>query len=287
MSTELQTLNVEGMSLAEAMGMSTSTGGSQSTLARIKQIHSALTVEDAEGDEKIVVPIGSYQVTMPDGEVVYSKTLTMRLFSQRMQWQRWDEGTKTMHKTLLSGNLNVDLKDTSGRHNCGRPSGYIKDFKSLPEEMKSVIRDVKRTKVMLGMIKLDKPIDEQGNTVKGYDEEIPFVMDSRNTESNKAIDSALAQIMAKKLTPVEHTLNLGSAKRDMNSGGKYAVIVPSLGMKVSYAPEDSQTLKSFLEWITNTNTWVESQHNEMAKVSMSDDDLEMVGSIVEVKEFEG
>ena len=206
---------------------------------------SAITVEDAEGDEKIVVPIGSYQVTMPDGEVVYSKTLTMRLFSQRMQWQRWDAGANTMHKTLLSGNLNVDLKDTSGRHNCGRPSGYIKDFKSLPEEMKSVIRDVKRTKVMLGMIKLDKPIDELGNAVKGYDEEIPFVMDSRNTESNKAIDSALAQIMAKKLTPVEHTLNLGSAKRDMNSGGKYAVIVPSLGMKVSYAPEDSQTLKSF------------------------------------------
>ena len=287
MSTELQTLNVEGMSLAEAMGMSTATGGSQSTLARIKQIHSAITVEDAEGDEKIVVPIGSYQVTMPDGEVVFSKTLTMRLFSQRMQWQRWDAGANTMHKTLLSGNLNVDLKDTSGRHNCGRPSGYIKDFKSLPEEMKSVIRDVKRTKVMLGMIKLDKPIDEQGNTVKGYDEEIPFVMDSRNTESNKAIDSALAQIMAKKLTPVEHTLNLGSAKRDMNSGGKYAVIVPSLGMKVSYAPEDSQTLKSFLEWITNTNKWVEGKHDEMAKVSMSDDDLEMVGSIVEVKEFEG
>tara|TARA_R110000803_G_scaffold105604_1_gene173814 strand:- start:1007 stop:1870 length:864 start_codon:yes stop_codon:yes gene_type:complete len=287
MSTELQTLNVEGMSLAEAMGMSTATGGSQSTLARIKQIHSAITVEDAEGDEKIVVPIGSYQVTMPDGEVVFSKTLTMRLFSQRMQWQRWDAGANTMHKTLLSGNLNVDLKDTSGRHNCGRPSGYIKDFKSLPEEMKSVIRDVKRTKVMLGMIKLDKPIDDQGNTVKGYDEEIPFVMDSRNTESNKAIDSALAQIMAKKLTPVEHTLNLGSAKRDMNSGGKYAVIVPSLGMKVSYAPEDSQTLKSFLEWITNTNKWVEGKHDEMAKVSMSDDDLEMVGSIVEVKEFEG
>ena len=287
MSTEIQTLNIEGMSLSEAMGMSAPTGGSQSTLPRIKQIHSAITVEDSEGDEKIVVPIGAYQVTLPDGEVVYSKTITMRLFSQRMQWQRWDAGANTMHKTLLSGNLNVDLKDTSGRHNCGRPSGYIKDFKSLPEEMKSVIRDVKRTKVMLGMIKLDKPIDEQGNTVKGYDEEIPFVMDSRNTESNKAIDSALAQIMAKKLTPVEHTLNLGSAKRDMNSGGKYAVIVPSLGMKVSYAPEDSQTLKSFLEWITNTNTWVESKHNEMAKVSMSDDDLEMVGSIVEVKEFEG
>jgi len=146
---------------------------------------------------------------------------------------------------------------------------------------------VKRTKVMLGMVKLDKPIDELGNAVKGYDEEIPFVMDSRNTESNKAIDSALAQIMAKKLTPVEHTLNLGSAKRDMNSGGKYAVIVPSLGIKVPYQPEDSHTLKSFLDWITNTNTWVESKHNEMVKVSMSDDDLEMVGSIVEVKEFEG
>lgn len=267
--------------------MSAPTGGSQSTLPRIKQIHSAITVEDSEGDEKIVVPIGAYQVTLPDGEVVYSKTITMRLFSQRMQWQRWDAGANTMHKTLLSGNLNVDLKDTTGRHNCGRPSGYIKDFKSLPEEMKSVIRDVKRTKVMLGMVRLDKPIDEQGNAVKGHDEEIPFVMDSKNTESNKAIDSALAQIMAKKLTPVEHTLNMGSAKRDMNSGGKYAVIVPSLGIKVPYKPEDSQTLKSFLEWITNTNTWVESKFNEMTKAYISNEDAELVGSIVEVKEFEG
>jgi hypothetical protein len=261
MSTEIQTLNIEGMSLSEAMGMSAPTGGSQSTLPRIKQIHSAITVEDSEGDEKIVVPIGAYQVTLPDGEVVYSKTITMRLFSQRMQWQRWDAGANTMHKTLLSGNLNVD--------------------------MKSVIRDVKRTKVMLGMVRLDKPIDEQGNAVKGHDEEIPFVMDSKNTESNKAIDSALAQIMAKKLTPVEHTLNMGSAKRDMNSGGKYAVIVPSLGIKVPYKPEDSQTLKSFLEWITNTNTWVESKFNEMTKAYISNEDAELVGSIVEVKEFEG
>jgi hypothetical protein len=76
-------LKVDGMSLAEAMGISTGGGGSttQSSLARVNQVHSALTVTDAEGDDVIKVPVGAYKVTLPDGEVVYSKTISTRIFS--------------------------------------------------------------------------------------------------------------------------------------------------------------------------------------------------------------
>ena len=287
MNTEVA-LKVEGMSLAEAMGISAGgTTTSQSSLARVNQIHSALTETDAEGDEHIKVPVGAYKITMPDGEVVYSKTISTRIFSQRHQWQRWDSDAKAMHKTLLSTSLNVDLKDTTGKFNLGRPSGYIKDFQSLPEEMKTIIRGVKRVRVLLGVLTLDKPTDDTGVAIKGLDAEIPFVMDVKNNESMKAMDAAISQIMNKKLTPVEHTLKLGSAKRDLPSGGKYAIIVPSLGEQVSYGEDDSQTLQDFIDWIKGTNTWIEGKHKEASVGSLSAADAEMVGSIVEVREFEG
>jgi hypothetical protein len=282
-------LKVDGMSLAEAMGISTGGGGSttQSSLARVNQVHSALTVIDAEGDDVIKVPVGAYKVTLPDGEVVYSKTISTRIFSQRHQWQKWDAEAKAMHKTLLAANLNADLKDTTGRFNLGRPSGYIKDFQSLPEEMKTIIRSVKRVRVMLGVLKLDKPTDDMGNAINGMDAEMPFVMDVKNNESMKAMDAAINQIISKKLTPVEHTLKLGSAKRDLPSGGKYAIIVPSLGEQVPYGSDDSSILQDFIDWIKGTNTWIEGKHTEASDGRLSAADAEMVGSIVEVREFEG
>ena len=281
-------LKVDGMSLAEAMGISTGGGSTtQSSLARVNQVHSALTVTDAEGDDVIKVPVGAYKVTLPDGEVVYSKTISTRIFSQRHQWQKWDAEAKAMHKTLLAANLNADLKDTTGRFNLGRPSGYIKDFQSLPEEMKTIIRSVKRVRVMLGVLKLDKPTDDMGNAINGMDAEMPFVMDVKNNESMKAMDAAINQIISKKLTPVEHTLKLGSAKRDLPSGGKYAIIVPSLGEQVPYGSDDSTILQDFIDWIKGTNTWIEGKHTEASDGRLSAADAEMVGSIVEVREFEG
>ena len=283
MSNEVA-IAVEGMSLAEAMGISAS-AGSKSTLARVAQVQTALTVTDKEGDEHIKVPVGSYKVTMPDGAIVYSKTITIRLFSQRQQWQQYDSASNTMHKSLLHANLNVDLKDTTGKFNLGRPSGYIKDFETLPESMKGIIRSVKRVKVILGMVSLDKATDELGNVLKDYNEEMPFVMDVRNNESIKAIDSAISQIIARKLTPIEHTIKLGNDKRELASGSKYAIIVPSLGGKVSYGTGDSETLRSFLDWVTSTNNYIESKFDEMSSESISPEDAALVGSIVEVKEF--
>jgi len=282
-------LKVDGMSLAEAMGISTGGGGNtaQSSLARVNQVHSALTVTDADGDDVIKVPVGAYKVTLPDGEVVYSKTISTRIFSQRHQWQKWDADAKAMHKTLLAANLNMDLKDTTGKFNLGRPSGYIKDFQSLPEEMKTIIRSVKRVRVLLGVLTLDKPTDDMGTAIKGLEAEMPFVMDVKNNESMKAMDASISQIINKKLTPVEHTLKLGSAKRDLPSGGKYAIIVPALGEQVPYGATDSKILQDFIDWIAGTNSWIEGKHKDAAAGSISEEDAKIVGSIVEVREFEG
>ena len=54
-------------------------------------------------------------------------------------------------KTVISDNLNIDLKDNDGTFNCGKPTGYVKDFKSLSEDMQALIKSIRRVRVIFGL----------------------------------------------------------------------------------------------------------------------------------------
>ena len=41
-------------------------------------------------------------------------------------------------KTVMADNLNIDLKDNDGGFNCGKPAGYIQDFKLSFRHMFSI-----------------------------------------------------------------------------------------------------------------------------------------------------
>ena len=43
-------------------------------------------------------------------------------------------------KTVMADTLNMDLKDNDGGFNCGKPAGWIEDFKSLPDATKELIQ---------------------------------------------------------------------------------------------------------------------------------------------------
>ena len=51
----------------------------------------------------------------------------------------------------------ADLKDTKGTFNIGRPSGYHskKEYDALSQQVKDLMRAVKRTKIVFGTIKFN------------------------------------------------------------------------------------------------------------------------------------
>jgi hypothetical protein len=61
--------------------------------------------------------------------------------------------------------LNIDLKDNDGGFNCGKPAGYIKDFKALPDAMQELLKSIKRVRVVLGTVEMVNPTDDKGNPV--------------------------------------------------------------------------------------------------------------------------
>ena len=282
MSTELAIANERGQSMAELMGVSSAPSAEAvPSIARIGMQHQPIMGEVEFNGKMIkteVIPVGAFILTQGDTKV-FSTGVSVRIFAQRQQWQRWNGETEEMEKSVLSNSLNGDLKDSIGGLNLGRPSGYIEDFQSLPDATKAVIRSVKRVKVFYGTVTLDNPMDEAGNPVEGEYVDIPFVMDVKNRDSLKSIDTVLNGLQRKNLLPIMSTVKLKGIEDSIPTGAKFGKIEASLGDKIDITEHDNETLRDFIELIEYSNGKILDLHHERAK-SHTDEDQGLVEDIL-------
>ena len=285
MSTQLTVAADRGKSLAELMGVSEASGKqSGPSIARINVVSVAIKGEIDVGGKKIktdVIPVGSYKITMGD-DVIYAESISIRIFAQRQQWQRWNSGTNEMEKSVMANNLNGDMQDSIGGFNLGRPSGYIEDFNALSEAVKEVMRSVKRVKLYMGVVTITEPKNEKGEDISGKYENLPFVMDVKNRDSLKSIDASLAVIARKNLLPIMSTLTLTGEEASIPTGATYGIIKSAVGDTVELSDGDNETLKDFLGFIEYSNGKIMDMHHERSDRSMSAEDAALVGSIIDV-----
>lgn len=284
MSTEISITGMDNASMAALMGVSAETKQSASSLARINVVSTALKGEMELGGKKIktdVVPVGAYKITQGD-DVFYSEQISIRVFAQRQQWQRWNASTNEMEKSVMTTSLNGDLQDSVGGFNLGRPSGYVEDWNALPEATKDLMRTVKRVKIFMGLLTVKAPIDERGEPISKEYVDLPFVMDVKNRDSLKNLDGALKTVQRANLLPIMSTLELAGQEGSIPTGATFGYITAKAGDKVELTEADNQTLKDFLSFIEYGNGKILDLYNERSDKGMSAADAELVGSIVDV-----
>jgi len=284
MSTEISITGMDNASMAALMGVSAETKQSASSLARINVVSTALKGEMELGGKKIktdVVPVGAYKITQGD-DVFYSEQISIRVFAQRQQWQRWNASTNEMEKSVMTTSLNGDLQDSVGGFNLGRPSGYVEDWNAFPEATKDLMRTVKRVKIFMGLLTVKAPIDERGEPISKEYVDLPFVMDVKNRDSLKNLDGALKTVQRANLLPIMSTLELAGQEGSIPTGATFGYITAKAGDKVELTEADNQTLKDFLSFIEYGNGKILDLYNERSDKGMSAADAELVGSIVDV-----
>lgn len=282
MSTELAIAMERGQSMAELMGVSASVGEATPSIARIGMLHQPIMGEVDFNGKKIkteVVPVGAFILTQGETKV-YSSGVTIRVFAQRQQWQRWNSDTEEMEKSVLSNSLSGDLKDSIGGFNLGRPSGYIEDFNALSDAVKQVIRSVKRVNVYYGTVSLDNPVDEGGNPVDGNFTDIPFVMDVKNRDSLKSINGVMSVLKKRNMLPIMSTIKLTGVEDSIPTGAKFGKIEAKLGDKVDIEDADNDTLRDFIELIEYSNGKILDLYNERSDRGLTQEDAAMVSDIL-------
>lgn len=271
---QVATINTNNYAaMAEAMGMSVDTQqkSQASTLARLRINHSPIMGEETINGKKVkmeVVSGGTYKLEIPDGPTYYAGTATIRPYLQRFMYKRFIKGNDNTPnryiKTLMANDLNNDMKDNDGGFNCGKPAGYIEDFKALPEKTQELIRQIKRVRVMFGTVQLHDATDAQGNPVDL--EPQAFIWEIENRDAFKTAGTIFTKLSKMRRLPVQHYVKAATEERSLPNGSVF--YLPTLALDLSgqldVSDSDQETFANFTAWVQNYNDYIKNAWNENA-----------------------
>jgi len=284
--TQITTIDTNNYAaMAQAMGIASDTGSSKpqtSTLARLRINHSPIL-----GSDRILVKGGTYKLDIPDGPTYYATSVTIRPYLQRFMYKRFIKGSgdkpNRYVKTVMAGDLNSDMKDNDGGFNCGKPAGYIQDFKSLPEKTQELIKQIKRVRVVLGTVQLHGAVDENGKEVDVAD--TPFIWEIENRDAFKDVGTVFSKLGKMKRLPVQHNITANTEERKLPNGNSFYLPVVSLDLTKTLELTDTEqnTFGDFMAWVQNYNEYIVNSWTE--KSLQEGEDIDGVDDIVDI-EFE-
>ena len=177
-------------------------------------------------------------------------------------------------KTIMADNLNIDLKDSDGGFNCGKPSGWIEDFKALPEDQQQLIRSCKRVRVVFGLITMIDPVDSTGASV----DVVPtaFIWEVENRDAFKSIGKCFNDLARAKRLPVQHEIALTTEANSLASGATFYLPSPTLDLSstIEVGDDDQTMFSNLVLWIKNYNEYILNQWDENShKKEKIDEDL--------------
>jgi hypothetical protein len=291
--TQLTTIDTNNYAaMAKAMGIAheAATQSKSSSLARLR-IHHTPVMGTAEVNGKSVnvevVSGGSYKLEIPDGPTYYSSSVKIRPFMQRFMYKRFVQGgansPNRFIKSIMADSLNIDLKDNDGGFNCGKPAGYIKDFKALPQKMQDLIKQIKRVRVVFGVVELTEPTNNQGESVSL--DNTPFIWEVDNRDAFKEMGVPFATLAKMQRLPVQHIITANTSERKIPTGASFYVPIASLDVsKTIELTNDDQTLfGDFMAWVDNYNNYIVNSWAEKANSRMEDGDAEILDDLVDIE----
>jgi|TARA_B100000035_G_scaffold90513_1_gene76332 hypothetical protein len=291
---ELTTIDTNNYAaMAKAMGIANETAGERkqaSTLARLRINHSPVMGEAEVKGKTVnmeVISGGTYKLEVPDGPTYYAESVKIRPYLQRFMYKRFVRGMgdspNRYVKTVMADNLNIDLKDNDGGFNCGKPAGYIQDFKSLPEKTQELIKQIKRVRVVLGTVELVNATDASGNPVEV--DETAFIWEVDNRDAFKNLGGAFTQLAKMKRLPVQHLITANTEERKIPTGAVFYLPVVSLDVTKTLELTDKEQgmFADFMQWVQNYNEYIINAYAEKATQHDDEDDEAIVDGIVDIE----
>lgn len=296
MSNDIALLNDTfdaGTDLAAMLGFNAGGGGEQqSTLAELKQLYKAVKGEMEHKGKKMTVETvagGNYSLTTADGKTVFSDTVTVRIFMQRYQYQRFEkyaapiEGKDgKMFRSVMATSLNNgDLKDNYGGFNCGRPGGYIKDYDSLAGPLRDIVKNTKRVLLVFGFVTLDNPVDANGNAVE-FEGATPFFMRIKNSKSYKNVEGVAKALAKLNRLPIQYNVQFSSDNVPLPNGELNHFITASPLSPVDLTAEDQQAVKDFLSWVEFQNSMILKLWSAAHEDDITEEQKELLQSMIDI-----
>ena len=303
--TELVTINTDNYAtMAKAMGLPTSSGEKKANVLNRFRIWHSPTMGMGESKGKSVkievVEGGFYRLEDRSKEpsvFYFSEKVEFRPFLQRLLYKKFKQNRNAKEgekkgdyiRTIMSDTLNIDLKDEDGTFNCGKPAGYVKDFQSLPEETKALIKGIKRNRAIFGVIKMIDPVKGiDGEEIEDLPE-FPVIWEIDNREAFKMLGDIFSKFAKMEALPLQHIIKLeGTKENKLNNGGNFYTPIVQLdtSKKLEITEADHKIFGDFLDFVKAYNDSVISKWNDRVaerQGEVSEEDMETVEDFIDVE----
>ena len=278
MGTEIQTMNDElnnfltafdsgdEEALMKMSGQSEQDSGPRLGLPR-------LTINyEAETEEGLSLKRGAWRI-WNGSAVVYADKVQFRPLMRTYEWSVWNQeegkfSCKSVQRTGLSG----EFPDTAGGNKCGRLSRQEEE--QLPSDDPRVLlsRSVNCNQVIYGVLSAADATLADGTPAPV--EELPFVAYFKRSGFRPVREFIDQQLTRKKILMQKAIIEMGTDKHK-NGGVVYWTPKLSLVKEVSISDADKELIKQFAETVKGHNDSVMQEYREAAKMSMSDDDIDL------------
>jgi len=272
--------------MADAMGMGADLAKpkKQNNLARLKLDHKGIMGEQVVSGKKKkveIVPAGSYVLDRTNQDPVYGTDVTIRLFNQRFMYKKYIQGNGDVKskyvKTIMAKDLNGDLRDNDGGFNCGKPSGWIEDYAALPQETKTLLKAIKRVRVLFGEVTMKDAVNSKGEAVDGM-VSVPFIWEIDNRDAFKTLGAPITQMAKQNRILPQHNITLGSDEQSLPTGAVYFLPTAVLDLsKTNDLTDADQTMfADFNAWVDNYNEYIVKEFNKLSVLTPVDATLAAV-----------
>tara|TARA_R100000306_G_scaffold62202_1_gene67617 strand:+ start:79 stop:975 length:897 start_codon:yes stop_codon:yes gene_type:complete len=293
----ISTDNYEVMANAMGMGLQTD---APLTIPRMKINHQPImdTVDTNGKKRQMEVVSGGTFTINNNGQVSYSEGITFRPFLQRFRYTRWvpysspdkdgrkGKFIKSVFVTQDTFNNN-DLMDDDGSFNCGRPSGFIKDWDALPEPTRRLISSVKRVRALFGVASLNETMNDKGEIQEQQDKEIPVVWEISNKDAFKIMGQTIGKYLSSRRLLPQHEIKMTTEGKQMPNGNMVYTPIPSVDFskEIKIGDTDQEVFANFVAWVDSQNDYITDKYNEINNtVLFSDEETSVIEEFVDVTE---
>jgi hypothetical protein len=153
--------------------------------------------------------------------------------------------------------------------------------------MQDLIRQIKRVRVVFGVVTLDNPVDEKGQPAELSD--LPFIWEIDNKDAFKTIGDKFNEYVKKSRLPIQHMIHLNGTKANQLPNGSYfytPLAEVDFSESFDVTDEDQKLFGDFVDWIKNFNDYICKEWEEKVESRqnpVSEEEMETVESFIDIE----
>ena len=243
--------------------------------------------DNVKNGTDLIALAGEFSIDDPLAGKIYAPSISLRLYQQYFRYKRYDADAVRRNKdgdtvkgsythSILIKSLQDEAPSDDGKYQCGRPVGYIRNWKELPKDEQEFIKACRQMAIFFGEVRIEGK-DQTGSTVSM---QLPVEMELSNKTSGRTLVNFYRELWNSKRT-LPNAVNVTLLPFEVKGG----VTFYDLSCKVEEAPPhqfDDDTvalMQRFTDYVAGINNKVMEKH----KSAMLDAEDNVVDEYLELE----